>query len=408
MAKKGLGMTVVALVCGLSSVLSPIGVVQAEYNPMLAPTEYTPQDYAPPKYDAFDHDYYRPPVTPSSDTPNTPPIADFLISNESPLFHTYADGSITPVLVFDNDGTSHASYDSSNYLQSGARGTTVTRFTFDANSSMDMETDTSDLEVRWDFENDGTPDTYFSRTKTVQHTFTKAGVYTVKADILDPAGNITSVTHVVTVVDNTPPTAYFIAKPLSHTGTEKSIFNFDTSRSRDDQYLSGSLYYRFDWNGDGQWDTTWQNKTDWNHEFNGVGSYHVVMQAKDPEGAIAEYSDNFGTFTNTAPIANFSAEGIKDSQGAGYLFKATSSSDAETKHQNLLFRWDFNYNGPNDIIMDTDWSSSDQYSGYYSVPGTKTIKLQVKDEDGAISNAYAQITVNWTDIMATRFINGLR
>jgi len=375
---KAVIISVLISILSFSSFSSPLLTVKAEYNPMLAPTEYTPVDYIPPKYDAFDHDYHRPPVTTPDDEPNTPPIADFLISN--------------------NDTN----------LQSGARGTTKTRFTFDASNAVDMESDESDLEVRWDFENDGTPDTYFSRTKMVQHTYDKPGVYTVKADVLDPNGNISNVTHQVTVVENTPPAAFFTAKPLSHIGTEKSIFSFDTSRSRDDQYLPTSLVYRFDWDGDGKWDTTWQNKTDWNHEFNAVGTFDVVMEVKDPEGATAQYGETFGTFANTPPVANFSVKSIANTQGAGYLFSAAASSDQETSHQNLLYRWDFNYNGPNDIIYDTEWSSSDQYSGYYGVAGKKIIKLDVKDEDGAISSAYAEITVNWTDIMATRFINGLR
>jgi PKD repeat protein len=281
-----------------------------------------------------------------------------------------------------------------------------TRFTFDASSSSDNEDDLSNLEVRWDFENDGVLDSYFSRTKEIDHTFTSPGIYTVKLEVLDTAGNISSTTHTVTVVNNTAPYPYFLVTP--DTGTEKTVFQFDTSRSRDDQYLSSSLEYRFDWNGDGKWDTTYQNKTIWNHRFDAAGTYKVIMEVKDPGGAEAASYLTVTTTADTPPIANFSMKSIPSTQGAGYEFNASSSSDAETKHNNLLYRWDFNYNGPNDIVYDTDWSSSDRYSGYYSVPGTKVIKLEVKDEDGAISRTYASINVSLTESMAKQLMTGLR
>lgn len=371
-AKKTL---VLGLIVVFSSFLPPFQPVLAEYNSMLAPTAYTPTTYIPPKYDAFDHDYYRPPVF-GEEEPDTPPQADFTIYNDQ------------------------------NGLQSQARGTTTTRFTFDAGLSSDNETDLSYLEARWDFENDGQLDSYFSRTKTIQHTFSKSGIYTVKLEVLDLGGNVSSTTRTVTVVNNTAPNPYFVFSPS--TGTEKTIFHFDTSRSRDDQYLSSFLEYRFDWEGDGKWDTTYQEKTSWNHRFDKAGTHKVIMEVKDPGGAVAAATLNVINGVNTAPIANFSLKSIPNSQGAGYEFNASSSSDAETKHNNLLYRWDFNYNGQDDIIFDTDWSSSDRYSGYYSVPGTKVIKLEVKDEDGVISKTYAQIYVSWTEAMAKGFMTGLR
>jgi plastocyanin len=360
----------------VSAVLQPSGIASAEFYSMLAPTDYTPSTYIQPQYDAFDHDYYRPPVF-EEDEPDTPPVADFSMSTDSQA------------------------------LQSQARGTTTTRFIFDASLSEDNETDTSRLEARWDFENDGKLDSYFSRTKTIRHTFEKAGVYDVKLEILDKAGNISSTVRKVTIVNNTAPSGYFIVSP-STTGTEKTIFNFTTDRSKDDQYLSYYLQYRFDWNGDGKWDTKYNEKTSWNHRFDVPGNYTVIMEVKDPGGSTARVSQQVFVFANTPPIANFSVKSVPNSNGAGYEFNASSSSDKETKNLNLLYRGDFNYNGTDDIIYDTDWSGSPMYSGYYSVPGTKNIKLEVKDEDGLISRSYAQIYVSWTEAMAKKFMTGLR
>jgi hypothetical protein len=62
--------------------------------------------------------------------------------------------------------------------------TTQTPLQFDASASSDPEGGT--LEVRWDWDNDGTYDTAWSAAKTATHTFSVAGHYTVLAQVRDP------------------------------------------------------------------------------------------------------------------------------------------------------------------------------------------------------------------------------
>lgn len=367
--------TILTLISLGATFLAPFQLAQASYSAMLQPTAYTPSSYIPPQYDAFDSDYYRKPPA-AEPTPDTAPTVEMSISTNQ------------------------------NGLQSQARGTTSTRFTFSANNSTDNETTTNKLEARWDFESDGKLDSYFSRTKTIQHTYAKAGVYTVKLEVLDTEGNIASTTRAVTIANNTPPTPSMAVSPLS--GTENTVFHFDTSRSRDDQYLAFALEYRFDWNSDGKWDTKYERKTSWNHRFQDASVHVVKMEVQDPEGATASTTQVIRTNANTAPTALFTMKNIANSLGAGFLFDASRSTDAESEHRNLLYRWDFNYNGPNDIIFDTNWSSSDKYSGYYGVGGDKVIKLEVKDENGEISATYAQINVPASEAMVKRYVGGLK
>ena len=74
-----------------------------------------------------------------------------------------------------------------------ASGDTGTIFTFDASGSSDVETPSDQLQVRWDFDNDGTWDTGWSTTKTLTHQFGSAGTYTVALEVQD-AGGMTNVT----------------------------------------------------------------------------------------------------------------------------------------------------------------------------------------------------------------------
>ncbi|MCD6109712.1 PKD domain-containing protein, partial [bacterium] len=121
-------------------------------------------------------------------------------------------------------------------------GTTKTVFTFDGNGSTDEETSTYFLEVRFDFEDDGQVDTYFSTTKTEKHIYTTPGLKTVRMEVLDRAGNVSSTTQKIYVVENTKPDAYFSIEPKI--GTPATQFFIDGSLSSDSQYRRSLLKYR--------------------------------------------------------------------------------------------------------------------------------------------------------------------
>ncbi len=328
---------------------------------LLAPTNFTPKTYISPKYNAFDHDYYRAPKL--AEGVDTPPQADFYIFTNQAGF------------------------------QNSATGTIETVFTFDASASTDAETPASMLEVRWYFENSAAPDTYFSRAKSTRHTFKKAGTYNVKLEVLDKGGNIAQISKKIIVVENTSPIPFFKVEPV--TGTENTVFHFDTSLSRDDQYLASHLEYRFDWDSDGKWDTAFQKKTHWYHRFNATGNYTVTMEVKDPDNQKAALKKDIVVGANTPPVASFSVRALrsldKKNNNIDYEFDAAASFDRETPQKELFYRWDFHYNGPNDIIYDTAWSHSPKSFARFEKSEKSVVKLEVMDADGDISSAIYRI-----------------
>ncbi len=78
-------------------------------------------------------------------------------------------------------------------------GDTSTVFTADASGSSDTEDSASQLQVRFDFETDGTWDTNYSTTKTASHQYSQAGTYTVTAEVKDTGGLTDTATWQVTV-----------------------------------------------------------------------------------------------------------------------------------------------------------------------------------------------------------------
>lgn len=355
---------------------TPSSTQSNQNSSLLNPTEYTSENYVAPKYDPFDNKYrsyeeFKEKIEPGDRAANTAPKAKFTVRTKQ------------------------------NGLADTSAGTTQTDFIFDAYAATDEETRDSRLQVRWDFESDGEADSYFSRTKRISHKFEQPGTYKVTLEVLD-GGGLTDTSYMyITAVENTPPKAHFYYSPVS--GTTAKTFTFTTSKSTDSQYRDYYLEYRFDWDGDGIWDTPYKQKTVWNHQFDEPGSHTVIMEAKDPEGATDTTMTVIEVFQNTLPTANFTVEKkvLKVSGGYNdipaeykmqYNFDATSSTDVENPSK-LKYRWDFNYTGKDDIQYDTLWSASPKKSGTFDFPGEKTIRLQVMDEDGATAVSYAKIVV---------------
>jgi len=80
---------------------------------------------------------------------------------------------------------------------SGEVGTT---FSFDASLCSDAEEPVSELEVRWDWENDGVYDTDYSTTKTTIHQYNTGGLFTIKLEVRDNGGLTATSTYEIEVI----------------------------------------------------------------------------------------------------------------------------------------------------------------------------------------------------------------
>ncbi|MDQ1371618.1 MAG: hypothetical protein QG582_532, partial [Candidatus Thermoplasmatota archaeon] len=84
-------------------------------------------------------------------------------------------------------------------------------FEFDASSSWDYEDDLAELQVRWDWENDGVWDTPWSYDKMAYHIFEEPGEHFVALEVVDTGGlTDTSVLgiYVPDVIEPTPPNTF--------------------------------------------------------------------------------------------------------------------------------------------------------------------------------------------------------
>jgi len=78
------------------------------------------------------------------------------------------------------------------------------------------------------------------------------------------------------------PCAGLIVSPL--TGDMATVFNFNGSYSCDVEDSLAALEVRWDWEGDGTWDTGWSTGKVLSHSFAPGGDYTVLMQVRDTDG----------------------------------------------------------------------------------------------------------------------------
>ncbi len=308
------------------------------------------------------------------------------------------DEAFTTIEVRENDMAPEADFSirSDSQLSSSEIGTVSTIFTFNASRSRDNEDSASYLQIRFDFESDGIFDTPFSTEKTVQHRFLETGVKEVTLEVLDSASNISSVTKKITIIENTAPYASLSITPLR--GTPATVFHIDPTGSRDNQYRNSSLRVRFDFDGDLEFDTDFENIHTLRKSFLTPGVRVITMQVRDPEGQVSESSQSIEILENALPQASLTVSPYDGTFSTTFTLDASASYDNQPTSGELKYRFDFDYTGDNDVQYDTSFSSSSSRRVQFSKinkTGTLSVRVEVQDEDGEISTAISEVHIHW-------------
>ena len=170
-------------------------------------------------------------------------------------------------------------------------------------------------------------------------------------------------------------------KPIADAGGPYNAYvnesiKLDAGKSNDvDGTIKG---YRWDFNGDGNWDTDWSiNKTCY-YVYKTVGSYNLKLQVKDDDNATDMDSTTVKvtvSLPNKPPVSKPGGP-YKGTSGIAVNLDGTKSSDSDGKI--VSYNWDFG---------DGTKGSGGKVKHTYSSPGSFTVKLTVIDDDGAKDNA---------------------
>jgi PKD repeat protein len=172
-----------------------------------------------------------------------------------------------------------------------------------------------------------------------------------------------------------PPSANFTISPAI--GTVSTIFEFDGNSSTDDNDSRDSLKVRWDFDGDGAWDT--QLVTDkisyW--QYDSPDLYTVTMEVVNTKGwSDIETMDLTVMYDSVPPTAIFSADPDTASVNTVFCFSAGASSDPYTPTHELEFRWDWQSDG----IWDTPYINDTVRCYKYTLEGTYRVLMEVKND----------------------------
>ncbi len=265
-------------------------------------------------------------------------------------------------------------------------------FRFDASRSRDRDGRTSDLQYRWDFEGDGIWDTSYATTRTATHRYTANGEFQPRLEVRDDYGATAAAKAEIRIVANTPPAAKIKITPEAGViGTE---FRFDAGATVDSQSRSSDLLYRWDFEGDGVFDTEFTRNRVVRHRYSTAGTYRAVVEVRDNAKAVGVSAVAVSVINALLPPAAFTATPDVGVFSTTFTFDASSLEAALPAGVKLWYRWDFDTTGPSDIRFDTGWQTRPIITHRYREVGTYHVRLFIKNAEGEMSDTYREVIVH--------------
>ncbi|KKT72827.1 MAG: PKD domain containing protein, partial [Candidatus Peregrinibacteria bacterium GW2011_GWA2_44_7] len=225
---------------------------------------------------------------------------DTAYSTSKTAYHTYSDtgyynphlqvrspeGEVIEVVGYDDDDpneitfiyVAESEYPEASIVVYPSGGSVQTQFYFDGSKSFDAQ-DHKNLEYRWDFEGDGLFDVDWSTEIDPTHKYEISGTYNAILQVRDGDGNTDEVfTTIIIGEDNLVPEADFTITSDSGLsdktlGTTSTTFTLNASVTTDEEDTLSEIQVRWDFEGDGSYDTTFDTQKTAEHRYLEAGQY---------------------------------------------------------------------------------------------------------------------------------------
>ncbi|MDD4645869.1 MAG: PKD domain-containing protein, partial [Bacteroidales bacterium] len=277
----------------------------------------------------------------------------------------------------------------SDFKANPATGLTTTRFSFDATESLMNATDEDPVLVRYDWQSDGIWDQDYTTNKVIQHRFLKPGSYRIIMEARNMFGvKDTSSTTVEIAQGYSPPVVDLAVLP--DTGNIYVLFTLNASRSYDDEDSSWLLKYRWDFDGDGSWDTEYSPNAVVTHAYPTLGWYNAGVEVVDPTNRSAVMKKMVVVnMLNDSIIPEFTIDGGFCTVTDTFHCDASASHFLNHSDKKLTYSWD--------VYNDDIWDATDLTTPYYpaliSKSGKNKIRLRVKDDRGLYMDVVDSVKV---------------
>lgn len=257
-------------------------------------------------------------------------------------------------------------------------GETTTRFQFDASQSFLNADEENPVIIRYDWQNDGIWDQEYTTKEKIMHRFLKPGTYTITMEARDMTGIRDTSSRTISVAQGySAPYAFISVQPDS--ANVYTQFSFSAARSYDDEDSTELLLYRWDFEGDGDWNTGFEHSPSVIHQYSSAGYYTARVEVKDPteRSSIASIPITVDLL-NDSIIPDFTVDGGFSTVTDTFLFDASASRILGQDESTLLYSWD--------LFNDGNWEVRNAQSPIFKwvigLEGIYTVKLRCTDDRG--------------------------
>src|SRR5947199_191157 len=180
-------------------------------------------------------------------------------------------------------------------------------------------------------------------------------------------------------------------------GNQTTVFAF-TAQASDDHDSPSSIQVRWDWTGDGVWDTAWSTTKTASHRYSTAGNKTAVVQAIDSGGLTSTQSHVVRVTSsqpppapppNAPPTVDFTWTPNSGNTSTVFSFTATAADDHDTS-SSIQVRWDWNGDG----TWDTSWSTTKTATHTFGSAGSYAVGVQAQDSGGLTGSASHTVTVS--------------
>jgi len=254
--------------------------------------------------------------------------------------------------------------------------------TLDASSSSDP--DENIVLYEWDLDNDGEYDDATGIAPEV--VFEDDDTFTVGLRVTDEFGKSDTDTAEV-MVFNVAPTATFNAPVEVDEGSAINLSLTDPLDPSADDTAAG-FEYAFDC-GDSAGYAAFSTNHSATCPTNDNGTRTIKGKIKDKDGGVTEYTASV-TVNNVAPTATFNAPANVD-EGSGINLSLTAPFDPSSADTDASFEYAFDCG---DGAGYAAFSTSNSTTCPTNDNGIRTVKGQIQDKDGGVTEYTASVTVN--------------
>ena len=217
----------------------------------------------------------------------------------------------------------------------------LTTQTFDFRVDIpNLPTNQQEFFLRWDMNGDSVWDAAFTACPTLSYRFYQKGSHKIRMEILTKDGQRLALNKNIRVDQgySAPHSAFTIDPPESNYLTE---FTFDASSTFDDEDAFSSLQFRWDFEGDGVWDTNSSSDPIVKHTFKRLGNYSVRLSVTDPTKRIAVESKMLVVNLHDELIhPDFSWTPAEATVRDTFLFDASATRYEKDSSRIFTYTWD--------------------------------------------------------------------